>query len=171
MIEELLNLARLETGEQSFAWEPLHFSRLIGDLERDFAEELVSRGLRLSCVNETGQESFLAGRRYIERVFRNLFENAVKYTESGEITVRQELAGDEIRFSVTDTGIGIPEEELTRIFERFYRVDKDRSRSSGGSGIGLAIVKHIVQLHGGRVWAQSRLGEGTTVFFTIPRRS
>jgi two-component system phosphate regulon sensor histidine kinase PhoR len=169
MIEELLNLARLESGEQRFAWEPVHFSKLIRSLERDFSEVLTSKGLRFSCVNETGQERFMAGRRYIERVFRNLIENAVKYTESGEVCVCLELFGDEVRFSVTDTGIGMQEEELTRIFERFYRVDKDRSRSSGGSGIGLAIVKHIVQLHGGRVWAQSRLGEGTTVLFTIPR--
>ena len=112
----------------------------------------------------------MAGRRYIKRVLRNLVENAVKYTEHGGVSVRAESSGDEIRFSVADTGIGIPEEELQRIFERFYRVDKDRARSSGGSGIGLAIVKHIVQLHGGSVWAESQLGMGTAVFFTIPRR-
>jgi signal transduction histidine kinase len=75
---------------------------------------------------------------------------------------------DAVMFSVQDTGIGIPQDELERIFERFYRVDKDRSRSSGGSGIGLAIVKHIVQLHGGRVWAESDLGHGSTIHFTLP---
>ena len=74
----------------------------------------------------------------------------------------------EILFCVRDTGIGIAEEHLDRIFERFYRVDRDRSRKTGGSGVGLAIVKHIVELHNGRTWAESRLGQGTAIYFTLP---
>jgi two-component system phosphate regulon sensor histidine kinase PhoR len=170
MIEELFSLARLESGQPRFSWEPVSFSRLMEDLKGDFAEQLNEKGLEFSYTNDSRQESFMAGARYIERVFQNLIENAIKYTEEGEVRISMELVEDEVCFSIKDTGIGIPQEELGRIFERFYRVDKDRSRSSGGSGIGLAIVKHIVQLHGGRVWAESDLGHGSTIYFTIPFR-
>jgi len=170
MIEELFSLARLESGQPRLTWEPVSFSSLMEELRADFAEQLSERELDFSYHNTCQQERFMAGRRYIDRVFRNLIENAIKYTERGTIRVSMELLTDEVRFTVEDTGIGIPHEELGRIFERFYRVDKDRSRNSGGTGIGLAIVKHIVQLHGGRVWAESILGHGSSFCFTIPFR-
>ena len=103
------------------------------------------------------------------RVVNNLVENAVKYTGEGNVTVRIYKDIGMARIEVEDTGIGIPSEDIDRIFERFYRVDKDRSRGNGGSGIGLAIVRHIVNLHGGEVWAESRLGVGTKIVFTIPQ--
>jgi two-component system phosphate regulon sensor histidine kinase PhoR len=77
----------------------------------------------------------------------------------------------EIRFSIEDNGIGIPKEDIPRIFERFYRVDKGRSKELGGTGLGLSIVKHLVQAHGGKVWAESQLGRGSTFYFTLPKRS
>jgi len=170
MIEELFSLARLERGRPRFAWEPVSFPRLMEELRGDFAEQLDRKGLVFTHQNTCKQESFMAGARYIERVFRNLIENAIKYTEKGEVRITMDLVGDDVRFAIQDTGIGIPRDELGRIFERFYRVNKDRSRSSGGSGIGLAIVKHIVQLHEGRAWAESDLGRGSTIYFTIPFR-
>jgi two-component system phosphate regulon sensor histidine kinase PhoR len=170
MIEELFNLARLESGQPRFSWEPVNFRRLMEELGADFSEQLDARELEFAYQNHCQQETFMAGARYIERVFRNLIENAIKYTEKGAVRVFMDTVDGEVRFSVEDTGIGIPQEELERIFERFYRVDKDRSRRSGGSGIGLAIVKHIVQLHGGRVWAESDLGHGSTFYFAIPFR-
>jgi two-component system, OmpR family, phosphate regulon sensor histidine kinase PhoR len=105
----------------------------------------------------------------MNQVFGNLIENAVKYGKAGKrIRVGARVLENEIEFFVQDFGPGIASEHVTRIFERFYRVDKARSREAGGTGLGLAIVKHIVQAHGGRVRAESELGSGTTFLFTLP---
>jgi two-component system phosphate regulon sensor histidine kinase PhoR len=105
----------------------------------------------------------------MNQVFGNLIENALKYGKNGKrIRVGARLLEDEVEFTVKDFGPGIASEHLERIFERFYRVDKARSRESGGTGLGLAIVKHIVQTHGGRVWAESELGRGAAFHFTLP---
>ncbi|HEX9017000.1 MAG TPA: ATP-binding protein, partial [Chloroflexota bacterium] len=97
----------------------------------------------------------------------NLIHNAIKFTPAGgRITVAARPDGDDVVFTVSDTGVGIPEEDLTRIFERFYKTD--RSRSAGGTGLGLAIAKHIAQAHGGRIWAESTEGGGSRFFFTLP---
>ena len=108
----------------------------------------------------------------MNQVFGNLIENAVKYGKSGKkIRVGARALENEIEFFVQDFGPGIGSEHISRIFERFYRVDKARSREAGGTGLGLAIVKHIVQAHGGRVRAESELGAGTTFLFTLPAAS
>ncbi|MFN3684437.1 MAG: sensor histidine kinase, partial [Fimbriimonadaceae bacterium] len=99
----------------------------------------------------------------------NLVDNAIKYSNDGAILVRLEDQGEDAVLSVSDQGIGIPSEHLERIFERFYRVDKGRSRSKGGTGLGLSIVKHIVEAHGGKVTVQSRLGEGSTFTVRLPK--
>jgi two-component system phosphate regulon sensor histidine kinase PhoR len=100
----------------------------------------------------------------------NLIDNAVKYTEKGTVTVSLAAKDGDIVIDVRDTGIGIPEEHLTHIFERFYVVDKSRSRKLGGTGLGLSIVKHIVLAHGGRISVWSRLGEGTAFTIKLPLR-
>ena len=100
----------------------------------------------------------------MHQVFGNLMENALKYAKSGKrIRAGARLLASEVQFTIQDFGPGIASEHLERIFERFYRVDKARSRESGGTGLGLAIVKHIVQAHGGRIWAESELGNGASV--------
>jgi two-component system phosphate regulon sensor histidine kinase PhoR len=105
----------------------------------------------------------------VEQILTTLLDNAVKYTEpGGRIEISVETGGPKLRVRVRDTGIGIPEEDLGRIFERFYRVDKARSRALGGTGLGLAIVKHLVQGLGGEISVQSKLGEGSTFVFTLP---
>jgi two-component system, OmpR family, phosphate regulon sensor histidine kinase PhoR len=105
----------------------------------------------------------------MNQVFGNLIENAMKYGKKGKrIRVGAREADGEVEFTVQDFGPGIAFEHLERIFERFYRIDKARSRESGGTGLGLAIVKHIVQAHGGRIWVQSELGAGATFHFTLP---
>jgi two-component system phosphate regulon sensor histidine kinase PhoR len=111
----------------------------------------------------------LADSDAMNQVIGNLIENAIKYGKAGKrICVGARLLESEVEFSVQDFGPGIASEHLTRIFERFYRVDKARSREAGGTGLGLAIVKHIVQAHGGRVWAESELGKGASFHFTLP---
>ena len=115
------------------------------------------------------QDVVMADPDAMTQVFGNLIENAMKYGKSGgRIRVYARANEGEVEFVVQDFGPGIAYEHLTRIFERFYRVDKARSRESGGTGLGLAIVKHIVQAHGGRIWAESELGRGAAFHFTLP---
>jgi signal transduction histidine kinase len=112
----------------------------------------------------------IGDRDYLEQILINLIDNAIKYgREGGNITVSAiQKNQSEIEVSVRDNGIGIPREDLPRIFERFYRVDKGRSQEMGGTGLGLSIVKHLVQVHGGRTWAESQQGKGSTFYFTLP---
>ena len=113
-----------------------------------------------------------ADRNYLEQILINLLDNAIKYTpEGGRVTVSAiEKDSKDIQFSIEDNGIGIPKEDLSRIFERFYRVNKGRSKELGGTGLGLSIVKHLVQAHGGRVWVDSQPGKGSVFYFTVPKR-
>lgn len=167
MIDQLLNLARIESQSQELALEELDFLEIVGQLQEEFREVLSTKQLDFSW-SAPEDSSFIADRSYIYQVFRNLLENATKYTQKGKISIRMEKGDGHWQFVVEDTGIGIPQEDLERIFERFYRVHKDRSRETGGSGIGLAIVKHIVEIHRGEVWAESGLNEGTRFSFTLP---
>ena len=104
----------------------------------------------------------------LRQVMYNLIHNAVKYNQEGTVVTSASPEGSRLRISVADTGVGIPEQDLSRIFERFYRVDKARSREQGGTGLGLSIVKHIVEAHGGRVSVESTLHAGSVFSFTLP---
>jgi two-component system phosphate regulon sensor histidine kinase PhoR len=125
----------------------------------------------VNLVNETFELSVRADTGRLEQVLGNLVDNAIKYGRpGGKVTVRARITdGEQVEVFVRDDGPGIPPEALDRVFERFYRVDKARSREQGGTGLGLSIVKHIVQSHGGRVWVESSLGNGATFFFTLPQ--
>jgi len=107
----------------------------------------------------------------IEQILTNLLDNAIKYTpEGGRVRVSAiEKDQGEIQLSIEDNGIGIPKDDIHRVFERFYRVDKGRSQELEGTGLGLSIVKHLVQAHGGKVWVESQLGKGSTFYFTLPK--
>ena len=104
----------------------------------------------------------------LEQMLLNLLDNAVKYTDHGEIAISVDVQEKRVRIQIKDTGIGIPKENIPRIFERFYVVDKSRSRKFGGTGLGLSIVKHIVLLHNGTIHIESALGQGTAVTITLP---
>jgi len=107
----------------------------------------------------------------LQQVFFNLTDNAIKYGKSGGcVTAGARDAGDKVEFFLADDGPGIPPDSLARVFERFYRVDRARSRESGGTGLGLAIVKHIVQAHGGEAWVKSEMHKGATFHFTLPKK-
>jgi two-component system phosphate regulon sensor histidine kinase PhoR len=170
LINDLLDLARIESGRMKIvpvAMEAVSVvQRCLNILEKTIQDKKLSVTMDLPG----NLPKVLADESRFSQVVLNLLDNAVKYTsEGGSISVKAVSQEKNVRFDVIDTGIGIPEEDLPRIFERFYRVDKARSRDLGGTGLGLSIVKHIVLAHGGEVWASSQLGRGTTFSFTIPR--
>jgi two-component system phosphate regulon sensor histidine kinase PhoR len=124
----------------------------------------------VKLVNCVPDLTAAADENRLEQVLANLVDNAIKYGhEQGVVSIGGRKAeANQIEIFVQDDGPGIPPESLDRVFERFYRVDKARSREQGGTGLGLSIVKHIVQNHGGKVWVKSELGKGATFFFTLP---
>ncbi len=168
LTEDLLTLARVESGEQSFQFEAVTASSLLADAEQSLREMARSRGIGLRVVEST-DEVVQADRDTIHQVFSNLIDNAIKYAPGGtEVQLGARMKDGSVEFFVRDFGPGIPSEHLPRLFERFYRVDKARSRESGGTGLGLAIVKHIVRKHGGTVASKSEVGRGSEFSFSLP---
>jgi two-component system phosphate regulon sensor histidine kinase PhoR len=180
LTEDLLTLARVESGETRFDTEPVPPIELLHDAEESFREIARGQGVELQIV-ETNEDhgsvetlpSVRADREAIHQVFSNLIDNAMKYGRSGGrilLGARPAKRGVEfgVEFYVQDFGAGISSEHLPRLFERFYRVDKARSRESGGTGLGLAIAKHIMLAHGGSIRAESELNHGSTFLFTLP---
>ena len=168
LTEDLLALAQVESGEHKLKVQPVRASALVEDAIESLAGMVVDSSVTLEA-GETTTAPVLADVDAMTQVFGNLIENAMKYGASGRRVVVGARAQDGmVEFSVQDFGQGMASEHLDRIFERFYRVDKARSRESGGTGLGLAIVKHIVQAHGGTIRAESEMGAGTTFLFTLP---
>jgi two-component system phosphate regulon sensor histidine kinase PhoR len=171
IVEDLLTLSRIESREFLLKQENLSVPDLIEDVMGLVKESAEKKKISLSYAKLTPPPFVLGDRYYLEQILINLLDNAIKYgRERGKIIISTtERNREEVEISVQDDGMGIPREDLPRIFERFYRVDKGRSQELGGTGLGLSIVKHIVQAHGGRVWVESRLGEGSTFRFTLPK--
>lgn len=168
LTEDLLALASVESPDYKLALQPMRASSLIADAIDALGGIVVDSGVELESAGAP-DALIMADPDAMTQVFGNLIENSLKYAKSGKrIRVGAQLAGGEVQFSVRDFGPGIASEHLGRIFERFYRVDKARSRESGGTGLGLAIVKRIVEAHAGRIWAESELGSGATFHFTLP---
>ncbi len=168
IINDLLDLSELETKEIVLAAEEIRLKTLLEDLLTMFDQRLKSKGLTAG-IEGPASDLLIKGDPFrLEQLFINLIDNAVKYTERGGIVITLARSGDNAVVRVSDTGIGIPREHLNRIFERFYVVDKSRSRKLGGTGLGLAIVKHIATLHKGTVIVESRPCEGTTFTLTLP---
>ena len=169
LTEDLLTLARVESGEQRFRMQEIAASQLIREAQQYFAEMAHLQGSDLSI--ELSEDAMVkADPEAVHQVFSNLISNAVKYCPPGTpIVIGARQRDSDVEFFVRDTGPGIASEHLPRLFQRFYRVDKARSRESGGTGLGLAIVKHIVLAHGGTVRVESELHHGSRFFFTLPR--
>jgi two-component system phosphate regulon sensor histidine kinase PhoR len=169
LIEDLLTISELESGRVTLNLQSLRLKSLTSKVLADFKTRAELKNVRL--VDEAPDIQISADADRLEQVLCNLVDNAIKYGR-GQGTVKiKARAGDagQVEVSVEDDGPGIPPESIERVFERFYRVDKARSREQGGTGLGLSIVKHIVQSHGGRVWAKSDPGQGATFFFTLPQ--
>ncbi|HET9280588.1 MAG TPA: ATP-binding protein [Candidatus Angelobacter sp.] len=169
LTEDLLVLARVESGEDKLDLRPQPVNHLLAEATSSLQENVRAAEMEL-IVEEVGDWEVMADAYAIHQVFSNLISNAVRYAQSGKkIIIGATEKPEGIEFFVRDFGPGIASEHLPRIFERFYRVDKARSRESGGTGLGLAIVKHIVLNHGGSVRVESEVGHGTTFFFVLPK--
>jgi two-component system phosphate regulon sensor histidine kinase PhoR len=168
LVEDLLELADLERADAPLDLKDWDLGEIARDVATTYEDVASRRGLRLSLEGRAGLHARV-DRKRLELALRNLIDNAVKYTEQGTVSVRVEEHGDAIRVCIADTGRGIASEHLPRVFERFYRVDRGRSRALGGTGLGLSIVKHAVQLHGGHVGVESEAGQGSTFWIEVPR--
>jgi two-component system phosphate regulon sensor histidine kinase PhoR len=168
LTEDLLTLARVESGEQRFDAQPVPPGELLQEAVQSFHELARAHGIELE-VEDSAPDPVIADREAIHQVFSNLIDNAMKYAQaSGRVVVGARPSERGVEFYVRDFGPGISSEHLPRLFERFYRVDKARSRESGGTGLGLAIAKHIVLAHGGTIRAESELNHGSMFLFTLP---
>ncbi len=170
LIDDLLDLSKIESGKMAMVFMPVGIApvakRSAGVLEKSARD----KSIKVEFNIPEGLPKVMADENRLSQVFLNLLDNAVKYTpEGGSVKVSVFPQDKYLQVDVTDTGVGIPESDLPRVFERFYRVDKARSRQLGGTGLGLSIVKHIVQSHGGQVWVKSEPGCGSTFSFTIPQ--
>jgi two-component system phosphate regulon sensor histidine kinase PhoR len=168
LTEDLLTLARVESGEQQFSIQPVAPGELLQEAMESFRELARTLNVELQ-VEDNANAQIAADPEAIHQVFSNLVENALKYgAAGGRVVLGARPAPRGVEFYVKDFGPGIPSEHLPRLFERFYRVDKARSRESGGTGLGLAIAKHIVLAHHGSIRAESELNQGSTFLFVLP---
>lgn len=172
IIDDLLVLSRLESATPGLKFAPVALAPFFHGLAEDCRGRPGGSSHELVVSVPAGLEPLEGDAEKLTQVFSNLLENALKYTPDGARVEVGALATaeDEIECWVRDNGPGIPAEDLAHIFERFFRVEKGRSRETGGTGLGLSIVKHIVQLHGGRVWAENRAGGGLAIIMRLPRR-
>jgi two-component system, OmpR family, sensor histidine kinase SenX3 len=172
LITDLLDLARLESEEGIQNPMPVDVRSVLMVVLARLRPVARHKKITLSWKRSgsAGLYTVLGDEPQLSSMFSNLVENAVKYTPpGGRVEVGGESDESEILIRISDTGIGIPEQNLTRIFERFYRVDKARSKETGGTGLGLSIVRHVAEKHGGRVTVESSPGEGSTFTVYLPR--
>jgi two-component system phosphate regulon sensor histidine kinase PhoR len=169
IVDDLLTLSRLESSKKPVEFDQVNFEELISGTVRMFDSRMAAKGLAMKVYVEENLPEIRVDAFKIEQILINLIDNAIKYTEKGEVTVSASRYREGINIEVEDTGIGIPRQSIPRLFERFYTVDKSRSRKLGGTGLGLSIVKHIVQLHGGEINVTSEPGKGTKVTVYLPK--
>ncbi len=169
LIEDLLTSSELESGRAVMNFKLVPLRPLVDKVLEDFTARAQARKVRL--VNSIPELSAKADADRLQQVLANLVDNAIKYGRTeGAVTISgRVLENGHREICVQDDGPGLPAEAVDRVFDRFYRVDKARSRDQGGTGLGLSIVKDIIQAHGGRVWAESRAGQGASFYFTLPR--
>ncbi len=167
MATELLELSRIESGQVPLQCKGVAAAALLLSAAERMHAQVERAGLVLRVDTAQNLKEVWADQPRLEQVLVNLIHNAVKFTRpGGEVVLAAHTESDFVRFSVRDTGEGIPTDDLERIFERFYKAD--RARSGGGTGLGLSIARHLVEAHGGRIWAESIEGQGSTFYFTIP---
>jgi len=175
MVEELTELSQIESGQVRLRLAPVAVAGLVDVPLARLRPQAERGGVALDVAIPADLPAVLADEERIQQVITNLLHNAVKFTPPGgdiRLAASVEEAADgvrrEILIEVRDTGIGIPKEDQVRVFERFYKSDRARTRGRGGTGLGLSIARHLVEAHGGRIWVRSKPGKGSTFCFTLP---
>jgi two-component system, OmpR family, phosphate regulon sensor histidine kinase PhoR len=169
IVNDLLLLSKLEDTASKLIPKKVKLNKLVGYVLTIFTQKLTDNNLTVEFKIDDDFPQIEADPFKLEQLFVNLIDNAIRFTENGKITIAIEEVADKVKIIFSDTGFGIPKDQLPRIFERFYTVDKSRSRKLGGTGLGLAIVKHIVGLHNGEITVDSEPGKGTTFIILIPK--
>ncbi len=168
IVNDLLLLSKIERTPDSLEWEKVNLNNLLENVLKIFEQSLKEKNLVLKFNADSNLPIIKADPFKLEQVFINLIDNAIKYTERGEIVISLNYNNETVTIEVQDTGICIPQEHLTRIFERFYVADSSRSRQLGGTGLGLSIVKHIILLHNGKIDVRNIPGKGTNFIVSLP---
>jgi two-component system phosphate regulon sensor histidine kinase PhoR len=169
LTDDLLRLSQMDADRLGLEIQGVGVSQFVESCVETARRPAAERDLRISVNLSNRLPDIAADRRRLAEVLQNLLDNAIQYTPpGGQIMLSASANGSEVTFTVSDTGIGIPQTDQPRIFERFYRVDVARSREVGGTGLGLAIAKHLVEVHGGRIWVESEVGQGSQFHFTVP---
>jgi two-component system, OmpR family, phosphate regulon sensor histidine kinase PhoR len=169
LLSDLIDISMIESGEMRMSLRYFRINEYLQTLLEEYIGYAAEKGLKLSFTPCRNNLELFGDKVRLRQVMVNLLTNAIKYTEKGEIEIFVEETSNQGRIVVKDTGIGIPSGELNRIFERFYRVDKARSREVGGTGLGLAIVKHILEAHNSHLEVKSEAGKGTEFSFLLKK--
>jgi len=169
LLNDLIDISMIESGEMRMSYRYFKINDLIQQVIHENKIIAEEKNLELNYLPAREDLEVFGDKDKLKQVFVNLILNAVKYTEKGKVEVLVEEEQKNVKVTIKDTGIGIPENYLDRIFERFFRVDKARSRSIGGTGLGLAIVKHIVEAHNSKVSVISKLDEGSEFSFLLKK--
>jgi two-component system phosphate regulon sensor histidine kinase PhoR len=172
LTDDLLKLSRIEAGRLELEFRPIRVEALVNGCVETARLHAKAKGLQIHVDLQENAPPVRGDGAQLGEVLQNLLDNALQYTPAGgQIEVKARANGQDVIFSVIDSGIGIPESDLERIFERFYRVDTARSREAGGTGLGLAIARHIVEAHSGRIWVESAVGQGSRFHFSVRKVS
>lgn len=170
LVNDLFELSQMDAGVLELHVEAASLQDLISDTLEGMSAQAAAHRLRLQGTVDGEIAAVVMDTHRVQRVLYNLVQNSSRHTPpDGTIDIRARDTGPAVQVEVADTGEGIPEQNLRRIFERSYRIDRSRSRDSGGTGLGLSIARGIVEAHGGRIWAESTVGQGSTVAFTLPK--
>ncbi|MCM8799704.1 MAG: HAMP domain-containing histidine kinase [Candidatus Omnitrophica bacterium] len=170
LVNGLLDISRIESGKIAMKFEPYKLSQIINEVLDLMGVQLKEKEIQLTTEISADSEDILVDCEQLKRVFINLIGNAIKFTPSkGKITIKSFSLDHQIQVDITDTGIGIPQDSLQVIFEEFYRVDNPINQQVKGTGLGLSLVKRIIEAHRGKIWVKSKLNEGSTFSFTLPK--
>lgn len=169
LVSDLIDISMIESGEMRMSFRYFDANEFFAGIISEYKNFAEGKNLKLEYRGTEKAVQIFADKARLKQAVNNLVMNALKYTEKGEVVISLVDNRKSAQISVSDTGVGIPSADLERIFERFYRVDKDRSREVGGTGLGLAIVKHIVEAHGSKITVRSMQGEGSVFSFSVKK--